>query len=354
MYTVTAATIGGAVLFGMSQALLGRLKLAMARRGTAEDGQIRRALLVLNVAVVPLILLCGVLTDYCGARLMLVAGSVALAMGLVSVSLRPTHPHVLPALLVAAFGAAALGTASTVLMPRAFFTPEEIAASLNLGYVFIALGALLAPVLTDVLLQTLELRRTLALLALLALLPAFLAVLPGSEPPNEPPVSGAFFADPAGWLAMLVLLFYAPLEAAISLWTFTLLAQRGQDEREATSLLSGFWAAFLASRLLVALAQHLNYLTQWWDRSLIVVLPLVAAVVLVLPTLLGTIFRHVASAERGTVYGLVFAAGSLGSAALAPFLKLRTRPPLQAALRVPIFLALFVTAIALVWGLMMP
>lgn len=381
MPMMTAATIGGALIFGMTLALLGRLKLAVARRGPAAEGTIRRWLLALNIALIPLVLLSGVLIDIYGARSILVAGSVMLAVALVSLSLRPTYPHAFASILLAGFGASALGTVSTVLMPRAFFVSEEALAALNLGYVFIALGALLTPALTDILLEKIELRRTLAVLALLALTPGFLGVLPSNEYWQIPALPGnpsALFAEPSCWFAALVLFFYAPLEAAISLWTFTLLAEREQEEREATGLLSGFWAAFMASRLLVALAQHLDFLSEWWYRSLIVVLPLLAAVLLgnlagashrarprtglillglllgpILPTLLGLVFRA-APDGQGTAYGLVFAAGSLGSVLLAPFAKLPSRPPLQAALRLPIFLALIVTATALVVGLIAP
>jgi fucose permease len=381
MPMMTAATIGGALSFGMTLALLGRLKLAVARRVPAEDGAIRRWLLALNIAFIPLVLLSGVLTDTYGARSILVAGSAMLAVALVSLSLRPIYPHAFASILLAGFGASALGTASTVLMPRAFFVTDDASAALNLGYVFIALGALLTPVLTDILLEKLELRRTLAVLALLALIPAFLGVFAGSEHrqlAENPANPSALLGQSSSWIAALVLFFYAPLEAAISLWAFTLLAEREQEEREATGLLAGFWAAFVASRLLVALAHHMDFLTEWWDRVLIVVPPLLAAVILgnlagasqrgrpltglillglllgpVLPTLLGSVFRA-APGEEGTAYGLVFAAGSLGSVLLAPFAKLRSQPPLQAALRVPIFLALLVTATALVLGLMAP
>jgi fucose permease len=225
------------------------------------------------------------------------------------------------------------------------------------------------------------LRRTLAVLALLALIPAFLGVLPSGERWHidaRHDTSSALLAQPYCWLAGLVLFFYAPLEAAIGLWAFTLLAERGQDEREASGLMSGFWAAFVGSRLLIALAHHMDLLTDSWDRILIVVPPLLAAAVLgnlagasqrgrprtalillglllgpVLPTLLSVVFR-VAPSEQGTAYGLVFAIASLGSVFLAPFAKLRSQPPLQAALRLPIFLALLVTAAALVVGLIAP
>jgi fucose permease len=382
MQTVTAATIGGALIFGMTLALLGRLKLALAQHVHLGDAHVRRLLLALNIALVPLVLLSGILLDIYGARPILVTGSVMLAVALVSLSLRPSYPHAFASILLAGFSASALGTASTVLMPHIFFASEESAASLNLGYVFIALGALLTPVLTDILMAKIELRRTLAVFALLSLAPAFLGVLAPNEHwqiTDHPGDPSAFLAEPAGWLAALVLFFYAPLEAAISLWTFSLLAERGQNERQATSLLSGFWTAFMVSRLLVALAQHMDWLTEWWDPSLIVVPPLLAAVLLgnlagaspraqprsglillglllgpVLPTLLALVFRRVAPAQQGTAYGLVFAAGSLGGLLLAPLITLRARPPLQTALRLPIFLALLVTAIALVLGLMMP
>lgn len=379
---VTAATIGGALVFGMTLALLGRLKLALARRLQLDDAQIRRMLIALNVALIPLVLLSGVLLDIYGARPVLMAGSVALSVALVSLSLRPTYPHAFASVLLAGLGAAALSTASTVLMPRAFFAPAETSASINLGYVFVALGALLTPVLADILLAAFDLRRTLTVFALLALMPALLAVFPRSElwqitdRPGDPT---ALLSEQASWLAALVCFFYAPLEASVSLWTLTLLGERGQNEREAGGLLSGFWAAFLGSRLLVALAQHTKVLPEAWDRWLVVVPPLLAAVLIgnlagashrgrpvaglivlglllgpVLPTLVGMVFRHVAPAEQGLAYGVVFAAGSLGSLMLSPLVVLRPRQSLQAALRVPIFLALLLTAVALVLGLMTP
>jgi fucose permease len=174
-------------------------------------------------------------------------------------------------------------------------------------------------------------------------------------------------------LAALTVFFYVPLEAAVSLWTFAVLAERGQEEREATGLLSGFWTAFLASRLLAALAQHTVFYSEWWDRGLIVAAPLLAAVLLgnlagagqhsrprgglillglllgpVLPTLLSLIFQAAPNAN-GTAFGLVFAAGSLGSVLLAPLIRPRSpaRHPLS-ALRLPIFLALLVAASALI------
>ncbi len=216
----------------------------------------------------------------------------------------------------------------------------------------------------------------------MALMPALLAVFPNGEHwriANRAGDLAVLVSEPSSWLAALVFFVYAPLEAFVSLWTFALLRERGQDERQAGGLLSGFWAAFVASRLLVALGQHFDVLSESWDRWLVVVPPLLAAVLIgnlagssyrgrpcaglillglllgpVFPTLLGLIFRHVAAAEQGLAYGLVFAAGSLGSLLLSPLAGLRTPQPLHTTLRIPIFLALLLTAAALVMGLMTP
>lgn len=380
MQTMTAATIGGALSFGMALALFGRLRLAVAQAVATKDNSLRRWFLALNVSLVPLMLLSGVLLDTYGARPVLVAGSAMLAVALVLVNHRMNSLQTLAAMLLACFGASALGVASIVLMPHAFFVSEETSAGLNLGFVFITLGALLASALADILLTTIQLRRTLAVFALLALMPAFLSVLPSTHwhVGEHPGSLSEMFAEPICWSGALALFFYVPLEAAISLWTFALLAERGQDEREATGLLSGFWMAFLASRLFAALAQHEFFFSAWWDRGLVVAAPLVAAVLLgnlagagqrgrprgglillglllgpVLPTLLSLIFEAARDAE-GTAFGLAFAAGSLGSVLLAPLMKTRSaaRHPLS-ALRLPIFLALLVTASALILGLMM-
>lgn len=382
LQSVTAVTIGGALVFGMTLALSGVLPLAAWGRLQMPERSVRRMLLALNVALIPLVILCGLLLDGYGARPVLIAGSVALAVALVGLSIRPTYPQAFGAILLGGLGAAALSTAVTVLMPRAFFAPEETSASLNLGYVFVALGALLAMVLAELLLDGLGVRRTLAVFALFALVPAFLAVFPSGEQWPIGDRSGGvseLLREPSSWLAALVFFFYAPLEASLSVWTFRLLGERGQDGRQTRGLLTGFWVAFVASRLLAALAQHADYLTEWWDRPLVVFFPLLAAVLLgnlagashrgrpraglillgvllgpVLPMLLGLVFRHVAPTEQGLAYGIIFAAGSLGSLLLSPLVARRTEQPRLTILRLPILLALLLTAATLVMGLMMP
>jgi fucose permease len=72
----------------------------------------------------------------------------------------------------------------------------------------------------------------------------------------------------------------------------------------------------------------------------------------IFPTLLGGAFRYFPE-ERGTAFGSVFALGSLGALVLAPVVGVAAqRRSVLAALRVPMLLALLLTAVALVFALM--
>src|SRR5262249_18181485 len=141
----TVVTVAAAVVFGMVLALLGSLKLAMAKRLGLGEGDVSGLFVALNLALIPVVILAGMATDLGGVAWTLVLGSMATSIGLFSLGWRPTYGGVLGALLMAGLGSAGVSTASMVLMPKAFFGPRLITASVSLGMVFIALGALMTP-----------------------------------------------------------------------------------------------------------------------------------------------------------------------------------------------------------------
>jgi fucose permease len=382
LQAVTALTVSGAFVFGMVLALLGSLKLALSRRLDLGEGRVAVLLSALHLALIPLVLLSGFLIDDWGVRPVFILGSVLLALALLALSARLSYHRAVAAVLVAGAGGAALSSASIVLMPRAFFGVTETAASLNVGMVFVALGALVTPALTDLLLRGLAWRRTLALLAFLALVPALLAALPGQRDlqlARQGGNLGALLEETGIWMAGLVFFFYAPLEASISTWTTTYLADLGHGERRAVWFLSCFWAAFVASRLGAALLEHAGYLGAGGSPWLLVLPALLAAVILgnlsgavqpgtslvglialgvllgpVFPTLVGMAFRLPGGQEaHGIAYGILFALGSAGSFVLAPVsgASMRRRN-VQAALRIPMLLGLALTAAALLFALL--
>jgi hypothetical protein len=372
---VTAAAVGGALVWGLVLALWASLKREAIDRplsGAAPGVQAG----ILNVALVPLTLLCGILCDLYGVRGMLIVGLTALAVALLGLSLRPAWPRSLIVVLLAGFGGAAVSVASVVLMTRALF-PSETMASVALGGVFVALGALVASVLGDVLRASVGHKRGLAILAFLCLVPAFPAALARQaelDGPARQPEVAALLEHEEVWLAALVFFFYAPLEAAAAMWTTTTLADRAQTKGR--GLLATFWIAFLVSRLATAVIAHYAVLSAAWEPWLLVLPALLAAVALgnlagaaqatrvrlgvfVLGFMLGMIFPALAGMllrrfqeEAGTTYGVVFGAGSLGSLLLASTARSTVAPP--RAIRVPMFLALALTAAALVFVLGTP
>ena len=386
MQPVTVVTISGAFVFGMVLALLGSLKLSLSKRLNLGEGRIGVLLSAFNFALMPMMLLTGLLIDRYGVRWVLIGASCMTAVAVVSLGVNPTYRRAFVGVLLAGLGSAGLSTASIVLMPKAFFSMREAPAAQNLGNVFFALGALVTPVLTDLLLRTLEFRRCVAIIATLCLVPALLASITDRAALELTPDRAELdrlFVDKALWLAAAVFFLYAPLEAAINVWTTTYLTDLGQSERRAAWVLTGFWAAFLASRLAAALAlHHWPRLGHGWDFVLIVLPALLVAVVLgnlagtasgaaagrgtlllgfllgpIFPTLVGSLFQQLNDAKPpvygfGTAYGTLFAVGSLGSLVLAPLIGARaTRRSVQTALRIPMVIAIGLTLAALVFAL---
>ena len=376
MTMLQATTISAAFVFGMVLALLGSLKLALAKRLNLGEGRVGFLLFALNLAVIPLMLLAGYLIDVVGLRVILIGGSIVTAAAVGTLGLRRTYGRAFGSLLLAGLGSAALSTAAILLMPQAFFGVDRMAsASISLGCVFMALGALITPVLSDVLVRLMEFRRAAGVLALLCLAPAVLAAVTGPFPnvPRQSVDFGELLSNGDLWLVGLAFLFYAPLEASLSVWATTYLTDLGQESGGAAWGLSAFWAAFLASRLLAAVLLH-RLTALYMEVWILVIAGSVGAVVLgnligtgsktaarfslvllglvlgpVFPSLVGLLFRIEPKPPTGTAYGLVFAVGSLGSLLLAPLIGARARRSnIQGALYVPLFLALALAAVGVV------
>src|SRR5262249_52110155 len=158
--------VSAAFVFGMVLALLGSLKLSLSKRLHLGEGRIGVLLSAFNFALMPMMLLTGLLIDRYGVRWVLILASCMTAVAVVSLGVNPTYRRAIVGVLLAGLGSAGLSTASVVLMSKAFYPDNQMAAQ-NLGNVFFALGALVTPVLTDLLLRTFEFRRCVAVIATL-------------------------------------------------------------------------------------------------------------------------------------------------------------------------------------------
>jgi hypothetical protein len=380
---LTAWTIAAALLTGLLLALLGNLKMSVALHPDQASHPLARLLFLLHIVLIPLLLASGVLIDWLGLMPVMIGAPVLLALAFMALGAGGGARRSQVAVVVAGLAAASIATASVVLMPGAFFGSDEPVASLQLGMVLVPLAALASAPLLDLLFRGIGFRRTMAVLALASLLPAFLAPLAGSTAPATHASLG-LLTDFRLWLACLVFFLYAPLEGFVSVWVCAHQASLGQPPRIASRFLFAFWGSMLLSRLLLAVLLHSTNHWYWFTHLspwILVLLTVLVAVMLgnlggmgqsdradwrmvllglcmgpifpFLVGLVGLLYRTSSGqAMPATAYGLVCAGGSVGGLVLAPVVgycaRSRSR---QFALVVPIILALILTGAALLFAL---
>lgn len=372
--SVAPLTICGAFAFGIVLALVGSLKLTLARVLHLRESQVGILLSALNLAILPMMLVAGWLVDAAGAWPAMLIGSLVAALGVFLAGISLSLVQTLGSILVVGGGAAFLSVASTVLMQAAFY-PDREAASQNVGNVFFGLGALLTPTLLEAMLERLSYQRTLTILSTVVLLPGIISLLTaGSAFPAH--VGGNSLGEVFHFkfviLTGLVFLLYGPLEWVLATWATTFLTDLGMTERRAAFALSTFWLSFLASRLVVAILMAGDWIHGVAEAWLIMVLSLAAGVLLgnmagaqkagyaafgliltgialgpIFPTLVGILFEHVAE-NQGMAFGAMFSLGSLGGIFLPPIMgAYAAKRTLRVAWRIPIVMALLMAVISL-------
>jgi fucose permease len=373
-----ALTICCAFSFGLLVVLFTSMRWHLASHLGVSHRRLDSLWAAMNFALVPLTFVAGYTIDQGDVRWVVVAGSVLVFLALLILRSVNTFRGAMTAYLLTAGGGGCISAASIVLMPLAFFGPGEATASLNMGNVFFAVGALIAPALADVLLRGTGLRRSLLLLAFGSLLPGIIAVLTPADvlPRAQDTDVVSMLTEPVVLLAAGVFFLYAPLEGCLHTWASSYLHNMGYDERRVHRLIAAFWSSFLVGRLLLAWMQHSRWLPEHAERWYVCILALGATVMLgnlagavhrrsasfglvllglflgpIFPTLVGFLFSIYPSGH-GTLFGTLFALGSAGSLVIAPLMSARVnRTSPQAALRIPLTLGILLLATSLVFAL---
>jgi fucose permease len=377
VYELVPVAIAGALVSGGLLAAPAGLRKALGERLGASDQRLALLQTAQHASLIPLLPLAGVLIDHMGAEHGVIAGSLLAALGFALLVARAEFATVATAFLVLGAAAACLSTATAVLLSLTYF-PEKPAAGLNLGYVFVGLGAVIAPRAVEALLQRGGWRRGVLLISLIGALPALVALLtpwprlvvgPASE-------TARAFEDPILWVGGLVGLLIVPLEAALATWAATNLEALGYRPRTAGWLLAGFWVALLGGRLLSAVALGSVGWSAAKEAWLLCALGLALAIALgnlsgavgrtgiglgllcvglfcgpIYPTLLGVLLSRHAD-EPATAFATVQALGALGILTMTPISAYFGRhATVQHALRVPLVAGLLVSAAGLVISL---
>jgi fucose permease len=219
------------------------------------------------------------------------------------------------------------------------------AYALNLGCFIFGIGSFITPVGVAVLVRRLALRKTLLLLASSGILVAALAfgtAFPAVAPPAATeaaaaaPGLGVLLGDGVMWLCALALFFYMPAEATMATWATTYVTDKGMKEGSASLLLSGFWIAYTASRLVAAFAlpkgaETITILVlsvvgiAFWVAVVLCKGPALAAALVIAvgvvfapiyPTVLAVLLGHFDPSLHGRAIGLFFTLGGLGCTVL--------------------------------------
>src|SRR5690606_32198774 len=210
--------------------------------------------------------------------------------------------------------------------------------------VFFGIGAFITPIGLSYLLKRMNLPPILTVLGILVLIPGVLAfavdfsqlfaVETGGTaiPSVEETTLGELLMNPMLWLCSLGMFFYSPLEASMGAWSTTYLGNQGISEDTALKWLSGFWLAFMLTRLITAFT-----ISEGAETTVLIVLSLLCAAVMamvvwgrgaavgksavigaglvfgpVFPLILALLLTSVALEARGRAIGILLAIGAIG------------------------------------------
>jgi fucose permease len=339
--------VAGLLVGGMGVALLGSVKVPLARRLQLDEARVGGLVSIFGFTLIPVILTAGFLTDLVGRQVVLMGGSVLFGFSLVLLARARAYGTALAAVILLSTGWALLINVGNVLTPLAF--PGGLAYATNLANVFFGMGAFLTPLAVVFLTRRLALPLVLTLLGVLSVTPAVLAIGVDFAALAPPPAEGAqggvassdpgtlaLLGDPVLWLCGFALFFYGPLEASLAAWATTYLGEQGVKEGTASGLLSAFFLTFMAARLVtaftlpsgregvlilvLALACIVVLSAMVWSRNRTLAMGAVLAAGLVFgpifPTLMAILLGHFDSAVHGRAVGMLFAIGGIGWTAI--------------------------------------
>ncbi len=335
------AAILGAFGYGVVVALLGSIKLKLAEERNLDDAQVGKLISVLGFTSLLMVVGVGILLDRFGHQPVIIFGFLLSSLAILLIAYVPSYKLLLAGCVLLGIGGMGVNTGANTLIPlEGVILAEGGAAAQNVGNVFFGLGAMAVPALTAYLFRKTRYGPAVTVIAIMLALPvvvAFAVEFPKIEGSFD---LGEFFGllgDSAVIVGGLALLFYISLEVSMAGWITTYLKDQGLEDARCSTVLSGFWVALLASRLIAGLLV-LRYLvpehSHAWVIAVLAVIATVAITAMIktrskavavsgvilagfcfgpmFPTTVGVTFAHFDSALWGRVFGPIFAIGLIG------------------------------------------
>jgi fucose permease len=333
-----AVAFSGVFALGVIFSVLGSVKLKLQEVLKINDAQAGTLISALMFSSLIAVLIIGPLTDALGYKIIAIAGFALGGICIWMLALAPSYVTTLIACLFLGIAAMCVNTVGNTLGPTVLFDGQDPARASNMLNVFFGLGAFLTPLIIANFLGKMGYKVTVGIIGTVLFVPIFYAV--GAEFPE----AGEGFmltkalgllTNPAVLVSGLALFCYIALESSMGGFVTTYLKSFDLSDKQAGTLLSGFWISLMAARLIAALT-----LTNIDPSMVVPVLALGAVIAIaimvtakstaagiagtllagltlgpIFPTLVGVAFAKsgaIAAGTAGSVFGLIFAIGLFG------------------------------------------
>ncbi|MEO1994995.1 MAG: MFS transporter, partial [Planctomycetaceae bacterium] len=260
---LTLMQIAALTTAGICFALLGAVKLPLARKLQIDEGKVGGFVSVFGFTVIPMVVAAGFLVDLLGKQAVLAGGFILVIISLAVLAHARRYSAALVAVLLMGTGWSALINVLNVTSPPAFVPanelPERMVYAMNMGDFIFGMGTFVTPLIIVYCARRFGLARTLYGFAAVAIIPMLLGIgvdWQALQVPATDTITGdlaKLLSDPVVWLCSIAFFFHVPTEASVATWATTLLTDKQVEESKASALLSMFWLTFMGSRLITAL-----------------------------------------------------------------------------------------------------
>ena len=235
-----ASAVASSVVIGFVPALVDSIRAPLHQQHKGSEPRVDRILALFYLAWLPAMPLSGWLIDRWGnGKEILFLGLLGCVLGVAWLGLSQALRSLASSVLVLGAGYACVATAGIRLMPAILgFTAEtSMVAGLNVGFVFVSLGAVAAPWVVARFVQRWGYRQGLLYLSLTLVVAAALVFLVWRDELAAPAASLSW-RDLVGnvrlWLLGATLILYFALENCLDVWPEPYLKELGYQARTLT------------------------------------------------------------------------------------------------------------------------
>jgi fucose permease len=363
--------------------MTGSISEELKSRLDIDNSAIGTMVFIFSFTCIIVQLIVGPLVDRIGHKSLAVLGFLVAGISIFLLAFAQSFALVLAATVLLGIGAICCNTVGNTLLPVVLFDGKEPSRASNFGNAFVGLAFVLIPLTIVTLINDLgwSYERTLSIIASVVLIFAVFALIS-----NYPCVSTGFelakavrlLSQPLVLLAALALVCYIGLEFSMNTWIKPLMTElyektgNANAVRDAGRILALFGLAMAVGRFLTSMVKNLSQIGTFVvaGGALVVVGSvmlmvctanprLVTLAVLVtglafapmFPTIVGVTFSKYDAGLYGSIFGIIFSIGLLGSMILPKLIgSLSVNKTVQQSLPITGIMAGVLLIIALLMG----